>query len=261
MTYRGAFFGFSILVFAAADGAAIIWCTSMSAMAPMPMPGGWTMSTAWMPMPDQSWCVAAASFLGMWIVMMVPMMLPAFVPMLQRYRQSVSWTGETRIDRLSAMVGLGYFCVWTLFGMAVFPLGVTLAKIEMQQPQLSRAVPIVSGLFVLISGWLQFTAWKARQLRCCRQESGSGRAFSADVLGAWRYGLQLGLRCCRCCANLMAILLVIGIMDLRVMSLVTAAITLERLLPAGERVARVIGGATVAAGLFLIALFSVANTL
>ncbi len=38
----------------------------------------------------------------------------------------------------------------------------------------------------------------------------------------------------------MAILLVIGVMDLRVMAVVAAAIIVERLAPAGERVARAI---------------------
>jgi hypothetical protein len=36
----------------------------------MLMPGGWTMSMAWMRMPGQTWPGAAASFLAMWIVMM-----------------------------------------------------------------------------------------------------------------------------------------------------------------------------------------------
>jgi predicted metal-binding membrane protein len=48
------------------------------------------------------------------------------------------------------------------------------------------------------------------------------------------------------------VLLVIGVMDLRAMAFVTAAITLERLAPAGQRVARIIGVVVVAAGLYLI---------
>jgi predicted metal-binding membrane protein len=51
----------------------------------------------------------------------------------------------------------------------------------------------------------------------------------------------------------MAILLVIGVMDLRAMALVAAAITIERLAPAGERVARAIGAVAVGVGLLLIA--------
>ena len=48
-------------------------------------------------------------------------------------------------------------------------------------------------------------------------------------------------------------LLVIGVMDLRAMAVIMAAITVERLAPAGERVAWAIGAVAVGAGLFLIA--------
>jgi predicted metal-binding membrane protein len=106
---------------------------------------------------------------------------------------------------------------------------------------------------VLIAGALQFTTWKAHHLACCRGEAGRGRMLSADAGTAWRHGLRLGLHCCYCCAGLMAILLGIGVMDLRAMAVVTAAITVERLAPAGERVARAIGAVVVGAGLFLIA--------
>ena len=93
---------------------------------------------AWMRMPGQTWPGAAAALLCMWVVMMVAMMLPSLVPMLWRYRQAVGRTGETRLGRLTALVGVGYFFVWTVFGMAAFPLGVALAAIEMQQPALAR---------------------------------------------------------------------------------------------------------------------------
>ena len=42
-------------------------------------------------------------------------------------------------------------------------------------------------------------------------------------------------------------------MDLRVMAVVTAAITIERLAPAGERAAQAIGAIVAAAGLIVIA--------
>jgi predicted metal-binding membrane protein len=50
----------------------------------------------------------------------------------------------------------------------------------------------------------------------------------------------------------MAISLVVGVMDLRVMAVVTTAITAERIAPAGIRVARTIGVVVVTAGLVLI---------
>jgi predicted metal-binding membrane protein len=250
---RHAFLGVSALLFAASAAVTVGWCASMSAMGGMPMPGGWTMSTAWMRMPGQTWLGAAASFLGMWVVMMVAMMLPSLVAMLWRYREAVGRTRETPLGRLTALVGVAYFFVWTVFGMAAFPLGIALATIEMQQPALARAVPFAAGVVVLIAGALQLTAWKARHLACCRETPGHGRIVPADAGTAWRHGVRLGLHCSQCCAGLIAILLVLGVMDLRAMAVVAAAITVERLAPAGERVARAVGAVVIGAGLVLIA--------
>jgi predicted metal-binding membrane protein len=247
-----AFFGVSALLFAA-SAAATIWGASMSAMGGMPMPGGWTMSMAWMLMPGQTWPGAAASFLGMWIVMMGAMMLPSLVPMLWRYRLAVGRTGETRLGRLTSLVGVGYFFVWTVVGMAVFPLGAALALIAMHYPTLARAVPMAAGGVVLMAGSLQLTAWKARQLACCREAPGRGGSLPASVRMAWRHGLRLGQHCSHSSFGLMAILLVIGVMNIGVMAAVAAAITIERLAPAGERVARATGVAIIGVGLYLIA--------
>jgi predicted metal-binding membrane protein len=253
MSSERAFLGVSALVFAASAAGTIVWCESMSAMGDMPMPGGWAMSMAWMRMPGQSWPGAAATFLAMWVLMMVAMMLPSLVPMLGRYRQAVRRAGEARLGRLTALVGVGYFCVWTVLGVAAFPLGVGLAALEMQQPALARAVPMAVGVVVLAAGVLQLTGWKARHLACCREAPGRGRTLPADARTAWRHGLRLGVHCSICCAGLMAILLVVEVMDLQAMAVVAVAITIERLAPAGERVARATGLAVVGAGVFLVA--------
>jgi predicted metal-binding membrane protein len=123
----------------------------------------------------------------------------------------------------------------------------------MQQPALARAVPIAVGGVVLTAGSLQFTAFKARHLACCREVPGRGRTLPADAGTAWRHGLRIGLHCSYCCLGLIAILLVVGVMDPRAMAIVAAAITVERLAPAGQRSARAIGAVVVGAGLLLIA--------
>jgi predicted metal-binding membrane protein len=189
----------------------------------------------------------------MWVVMMVVMMLPSLIPMLSRYRRAVSGAGETHLGRLTVLVGVGYFFVWAMVGLAVFPLGAALAALEMQLPALARAVPIAVGVVVLVAGALQLTAWKARHLECCRTAPGRGRTLAADAGTAWRHGLRLGLHCSLCCTGPIAMLLVVGVMDLRVMAVVGAAITLERLAPSGDRAARGIGAVVVGAGVFLIA--------
>src|SRR5262249_27647896 len=99
-------------------------------------------------------------------------------------------------------------------------------------------------------GAVQFTRWKSHHLACCRERP--HRALPADFGAAWRHGLRLGLHCTAASAGLTAILLMIGMMDVRAMAVVTSAISLERLAPAGERVARAIGVVVVASGLMLI---------
>jgi len=183
------------------------------------------------------------SFLGMWVAMMVPMMLPSLAPMLVRYRRAVGITGAARLAGLTALAGAGYFFVWTVLGLVAYAPAVALA----------RAAPLAAGLVVLGAGLVQSSAWKARQLACCRTAPGQSRTLPAGAGAAWRYGLRLGLHCSVCCAGLMAVLLAAGVMDLRAMALVTAAITVERLAPAGERVARAVGAVVCGVGVFLIA--------
>jgi predicted metal-binding membrane protein len=260
---RLVFFGGTALLFAASVTITLARCASMSAMGDLPMPGGWAMSMTWRPLCGRGWFSVAASFAGMWAVMMVAMMLPSLGPVLWRYWDALSRAGERRPGRLTLLVGVGYFSVWTAPGMAAFVLGAALAALEMHVPALARAVPVGAGVAVLAAGALQFTAWKAQHLACCREARGCGGLVPAQAPApapaqaqagsAWRYGLRLGLHCNYCCAGLTVLLLVLGVMDPRVMAVVTAAITVERLAPDGERVARVIGAVVVGAGLVLIA--------
>jgi predicted metal-binding membrane protein len=75
----------------------------------------------------------------------------------------------------------------------------------------------------------------------------------ADAGTAWRHGLRLGLHCSCSSIGLTAILLVIGVMDLRAMAAIAAAITAERLASDRERAARAIGAVVITTGLFLLA--------
>lgn len=169
---------------------------------------------------------AAAMFLAMWAVMMIPMMLPSLVPALRHLRTASA----------AAIAGLSYFAVWTAVGLAVYFLDTALSGIAMR-------APVVAGIAVMLGGMLQFTAWKARRLAC-------GQAFHASANpSAWRHGLRLGVDCVASCGNLMAVLLVVGIMNLVAMALVTVAITVERRVPAS---ARAIGAAVVTVGALMI---------
>ena len=116
-----------------------------AAMGEMPMPGGWTMSMMWMRMCGQTWFRAWASFVGMWIVMMVAMMLPSFVPMLWRFRQAVGGTGEARLNRLTATGGHRVLRRVDRRWNRRVSAGRRAGSAEMQWPALARAVPMRGG--------------------------------------------------------------------------------------------------------------------
>ena len=231
------FLAASALLFAASAAATVAWSNAMPAMSTMP--------TGWMPMCGQTWLTFATSFIGMWTVMMVAMMLPSLLPMLRRYRAALHAAGEPNLGALTALAGVGYFAVWAAIGVAVFALGAALAAMEMTWPVLARAVPVASSVIVLAAGALQCSAWKTRQLARCRMTPPLDSS-------AWRHGACLGVRCANACAGLTAILLVAGVMDLRAMVAVSVAITLERLAPAGEHIARAVGAVAAGAGVYRI---------
>jgi predicted metal-binding membrane protein len=151
--------------------------------------------------------------------------LPSLVPTLWRLR------GGAAVE-----LGAGYFLVWTLVGALLFPLGVALA------PAMPSSLP---GTVLLLAGLFQCSAWKARMLACCRA--------SVPCDGLFLRGVRLGLHCNASCAGATSVLLALGVMDLCTMAAVTAAITAERLAPAGMRVAQVTGVAAIVAGLLLLA--------
>src|SRR6185503_15606559 len=150
---RRAFVGIAALCFIASAAVTVRWCGSMSSMPGMEMPGGWTMSMAWMRMPGQGWPGAAASFLGMWTVMMVAMMLPTLVPMLPRHR-----------GLSSLLVAGGYYTAWLLLGAALFPAGAALADVAMRNAAVARHAPAATGLILIIAGAWQSSAWKSREI-------------------------------------------------------------------------------------------------
>ena len=247
---RAAFFGTAALLFAASAAASIAWCLSMAGRGDIPMPGGWTLSGLWTPLCGQGWTEAAACFVGMWTVMMAAMMLPSLAPTLWRCSQALGMRGQAHVGRLTALVAGGYFLVWTVLGALVFVMCAAFAEVALRVPAIARAIPLAMAAVVVLAGAYQFTSRKARHLACCRPASQHAVPLRAGT--AWRHGVSLGFQCIQACAGLTAVLLVIGVMDLRAMAVVTATITAERLAPAGERIAWAAGAISVVTGVYLM---------
>ena len=69
--------------------------------------------------------------------------------------------------------------------------------------------------------------------------------------GALRVGLQHGSYCVACCWALMAVMFVVGAMNLAWMALLALLVLGEKVIPATWRFDRVIGGALVAWGMWI----------
>jgi len=236
---RPVFLCVSALFFAASVAATVYFCRSMAGG--MDMPGGWTMSMAWMRMPGQSWPAAAAMFMSMWLAMMVAMMLPAVAPML------------SRADR-PLWVACAYFLVWTAVGVPIFAIGILLAHAAMRWESFSRFIPPLAGISLLIAGAFQFTRWKISRLsHCCNPLNCGASPAKGTRQAAIQQGIRFGRSCVICCSGFMVGLLVLGMMNLYVIATMTMMIALERLSPRHEMVARVFGIGLIGLGLFLIA--------
>ena len=238
------------LWFVLSAAGAAYWCGPMPGG--MEMPGGWTLSMAWMRMPGQSWAGAAVLFLGMWALMMTAMMLPALVPMLLAYRHNLRSAKDRSRAIHSLFAAGGYLAVWIGFGALAYVPGVLLAALAMNSGLFARCVPALTGIAVVLLGIFQMTEWKLGQLARCRAVT-SCATGTPGGLSAWAQGLHLGLCCLRCNANLMLVQLLAGVMDLRFMALLTLAVSAERLAPAPRMVARAVGATIVIAGVALFA--------
>ncbi|RQS32599.1 DUF2182 domain-containing protein [Burkholderia sp. Bp8992] len=235
-------------VFAVAVTATLAQHASMAAMGGEPMAGGWIASAAWLRPCGRDIGRAFAAFAGMWGAMTPAMMLPVLAPTLWRYRQRIGPMATARSAWLVVVAGAGYFAVWMALGALVFPAGAALTAAAARLPALARALPFAAGAIVSAAGMLQFSAWKARRLACCRHAAGDVRGARAVAGAAWRHGVRAAVHCSACCGNLMAIALAAGMMDLRVMAAVMVAIAAERVAPSDGRVARTAAGCVALGG-------------
>ena len=160
----------------------IVWCAVDVGDGGMAMPGGWTMSMMWMRMPGQTWPGAAASFVGMWVVMMAAMMLPSLVPDAVALSPLDRRASEARLGRLTALVGVG---ILPRLGGAGSDRVSTRRRVG-GAPDAGAGAARASrrsaiGAAVLLAGVVQLTPWKARHLALCREAPGSSCAQSGDA--------------------------------------------------------------------------------
>jgi predicted metal-binding membrane protein len=170
-------------------------------------------------------------FLGIWVTMTAAMMLPSAAPMVLTYAHF------SRSRRAGAFVA-GYLVAWTLYGLAAYGIYRLLAAGRLGW---QGGGEYVAGAAIAAAGLYQLTPLKEACLRRCRGPLGYlVRGWREGPAGALRMGAEHGLVCVGCCWGLMLALFAVGVMSLFWSALVAAAIFAEKVLPRGERTARLL---------------------
>lgn len=199
-------------------------------MTAMDMPPGWTPGHA-------------ALMFGMWAVMMVAMMLP-------NAAQAVLGTARSGGLASAAWFTTGYLAVWMGFAAAATLAQWALDAGRLLSDGMAVRSAVAAGLIVAVAGLYQATPLKRGCLdlchRLCDDVPGAQRGPAWDPA---RAGLRYGVSCLGCCAALMALLFVGGLMNVLWIVGITVWVLAERTFRWGGRLAWLGAAGLVAAGI------------
>ena len=192
---------------------------------------------------------------AMWVVMMAAMMLPSIIPLTQVY---VAVARKARRQGspvpATAVFVSGYLLVWAAFSLTATTAQLLLDRAALLTGSIRTTSLVAAGGLLLATGVYELTPLKRSCLRACRGPVDFvARHWRQGTWGALRLGVAAGAFCLGCCAMLMALLFVGGVMNLLWVAGVAAFVLVEKLVPAAEVVSRVGGFVMAAAGLGLLA--------
>ena len=194
--------------------------------------------------------IGAGLFVVIWVVMMVAMMFPSVTPMVLAHAAIVRSRGGGSLPTVGFVAG--YLLVWTAAGLV--PLAV-LQALNQTLFQFSPSTLVrLGGAVILLAGVYQFTPLKNACLKSCRSPMGfmMTHDFGGGTPAAARAGMSHGLYCLGCCWALMAVLAVVGLMNLAWMAVIAVVFFLEKNWRYGVPLTRVVGTACIVGGLAVI---------
>lgn len=169
---------------------------------------------------------------AMWAIMMAAMMLPSAVPLLSLLARGESQRhGGARALLATSASALGYIGAWVAFSALATLAQWGLLEARLVSPMMASSSPYLSALLLAAAGAYQFTALKYACLSRCRSPLGALMTQKRDdITGAFLLGLRQGAYCTGCCWLLMALLLVLGVMNLLWIVALTLLVLLEKFL-------------------------------
>jgi predicted metal-binding membrane protein len=205
----------------------------------------WTVAMAAMP---ECHVLGLGPFVVMWTVMMAAMMFPSVIPVVLAFAGFAR--GRTTVPLAAATLFVaGYLVIWGALGIPAHVLLVAVAGLRDTVPSIARVLPALGGVLLIACGLYQLTPLKDACLRHCRVPAMFlGHHWRDGLGGAFLVGAQHGLYCAGCCASLMVVLMVVGLMNMVWMVGLSVVIYLEKIVPRGSMVVRAAGVALCAAG-------------
>jgi predicted metal-binding membrane protein len=186
----------------------------------------------------------------MWAIMMAAMMLPSATPMVRMFARSAGARSGRPVGSLTGAFVGGYLAVWTLFSAVITLAQWGLLELRLVTPMMESASAWLSGGLLVAAGVYQFTGFKNACLDKCRNPMGFLMTeWRPGRHGAFVMGLRHGAFCTGCCAMLMLLLFVLGVMNLVWIIVLTLVVLAEKLLPAESLwPSRLIGAGLIAWG-------------
>lgn len=185
---------------------------------------------------------------SMWTVMMVAMMLPPSLPWVVAFARLSGGTALQRRGRTAAFLA-GYGSVWGAYALAAATVQVLLQQAELLVAP-GQVLPVrLAGGVLVGAGVFQFLPLKTACLSQCRSPFSFFLATWRDgPRGAFQMGLAHGRHCVGCCWALMAAAFALGVMNLAWMAALTVVLCVEKLLPGGVVLGKMLGAVAVALG-------------
>jgi predicted metal-binding membrane protein len=194
---------------------------------------------------DRPWTAVDGFFtFAMWAVMMVGMMAASAAPVLLLFAASQRGRYQQRVPLAVLMFGLGYFAVWVGFSAVATFAQWTLQRAALMAETMTVTENWLVATILIGAGVYQLTPLKGACLRRCRSPLGFLMTNWRDgTLGALRMGARHGLFCLGCCWAVMAVMFVVGIMNLAWVASLATLVLIEKATPLGFIVSR-LGGLT-----------------
>jgi predicted metal-binding membrane protein len=221
-------------------------------MAGMDMPG-MDMSGP-MGSPAEAWVYLSSAFV-MWLLMMVAMMLPSAAPMILIYGKVARGAQAQGAAMAPTAVFAGsYLVIWGGFSaLAALAQWLLVRSGVISEMGLAIGDRRIAGTLLIAAGLYQATPVKRACLESCRSPlSFLMRLCRPGWAGAARLGFAHGLYCLGCCALLMTLLFVFGVMNLVWVAALALFVMVEKLLPVGPRFSTGVGIAAAIVGLGMI---------